>query len=76
MNVTQQFVDEDVAVARRESDGGYEVAVDFGPNGDPTVDVVGDTVIVVDRGDQYELEMEGDAQAVIENGVLTIEVNE
>jgi hypothetical protein len=41
------------------------------------VDVVGDTVIVVDGNDeQFELELPegGDAQAFINNGILTIEV--
>jgi hypothetical protein len=47
--------------------------------GDPTatVDVVGDTVIVVgDDGEQFELELPAgsDAEAFITNGILTIEV--
>ena len=52
------------------------VAADVGDHA-ATVDVVGDTVIVVGSdGEQFELELpEGsDAQAFITNGILTVEV--
>jgi hypothetical protein len=70
---TTQFGDEAV-VSRYEDDGAVVLAADFGPGADASVDVVGDTVITVVDGEQYELDVEGDARAFISNGVLTIEV--
>jgi HSP20 family molecular chaperone IbpA len=74
-----QQLDDDVPVRRFEYDDELVLAADVGI-GDATVDVVGDTVIVVSGGEQYELtvpetaEDEEDARAFIKNGVLTIEV--
>lgn len=75
--MTEQLrLDDDVPV--REYDYGDEVvyAADVGVTADASVDVVDDTVIVVTDNDQFEIEAEGDAQAFIHNGVLTIEVDE
>jgi hypothetical protein len=71
---TTQFGDEAV-VSRYEDDGSVVLAADFGPAADVSVDIVGDTVIAVVDGDQHELQIQGDARAVISNGVLTIEVD-
>jgi hypothetical protein len=70
--------DHDVAVRRYEAAGGDAIAVDFGPGRAPTVDVLGDTAIVVFGDDeQVELDLPGEnAQAFITNGILTIEVSE
>jgi len=74
MSELQQFGDE-VAVRRYEYDDGAVLAADFGPAGEAAVDVLGDTVIVVVDGEQHELDVEGDANAFITNGVLTVEVD-
>ena len=74
MNERQQF-DDEVAVRRYEYDDGAVLAADFGPAGEAAVDVLGDTVIVVIDGEQHELDVEGDANAFISNGVLTVEVD-
>jgi hypothetical protein len=78
MNERQRFGDE-VAVRRYEYDDGAVLAADFSPAGEAAVDVLGDTVIVDDDGEQHELELEleaeGDADAFISNGVLTVEVD-
>jgi HSP20 family molecular chaperone IbpA len=74
MSERQQFGDE-VAVRRYEYDDRAVLAADFGPAGEAAVDVLGDTVIVVIDGEQHELDVEGDANAFISNGVLTVEVD-
>ena len=74
MSERQQLGDE-VAVRRYEYDDGAVLAADFGPAGEAAVDVLGDTVIVVIDGEQHELDVEGDANAFINNGVLTVEVD-
>jgi HSP20 family molecular chaperone IbpA len=76
MTETQQL-DDDVTVRRFEYDDDIVLAADLGV-GDASVDVVGDTVIVVTDEDQYELTVpegeDSDARAFMKNGVLTIEV--
>ena len=74
MSIKQQFADHGVEVTRREYDDRVVLAADFGPTGDATVDVVGETVIVATPDDEFDVEVEGDAQAFMKNGVLTIEV--
>jgi len=77
MTERQQFVDEQGPVARMEySDETAVLAADIGPGRDATVDLVGDTAIVVVGDEQYEFEVpgDGDAQAFMKNGVLTVEV--
>ena len=59
-----------------EPDDGVVLAVDFGPSGEATVDVVDGTVIVVVGDEQHEMDVEGSADASISNGVLTIEVEQ
>lgn len=75
MNLSDQLGRRDVEVARREFDDRTEIAADFGPATDTSVDVLEETVIVVAGADQYELDVGPDAQAFMHNGVLTIEVN-
>ena len=75
MTATKQLGD-DASLRRYEYDDGVTLAADLGAERDADVDVLGDTVIVVVDGEQYDLEVEGDAQAFIRNGVLTIEVDE
>ncbi len=74
MSELQQFGDE-AAVGRYEYDDGVVLAVDFGPSTEATVETVDGTVIVVTRDDQYDLDVAGGADAFINNGVLTIEVD-
>ncbi len=63
-------------VREYEYSDGTVVAADLGADG--TVDVAGDTVIVVlEDGQQFELELPVDAAnatAFMNNGVLTVEV--
>ena len=76
MNLSDQLVERDVGVARREFDDRIEFVADFGPEREASVDVLKDRVIVVTDEDQYELEVDGSPQAFMRNGILTIEVNE
>jgi hypothetical protein len=75
MNLQQQFAAADIEWRRREYDDRVEFVADLGPEGHSAVDVVGDTVIVVAGGEQYEFDVDAGARAFITNGVLTIEVN-
>ncbi|WP_256393153.1 DUF7127 family protein [Natronoarchaeum rubrum] len=65
--------DEQILVTERDHDGG-EIAVDFGPtDADATVDVVGDTAIVVIGDRQFEFPVpEGASDVTVNAGVLTI----
>jgi len=75
MTGTQQLAD-DVGLRRYEyGDDETVLAADLGPGRDASVDVLDDAVIVVVDGEQYDLELSGDARAFIRNGVLTIEVS-
>ncbi|RQG86183.1 Hsp20/alpha crystallin family protein [Natrarchaeobius halalkaliphilus] len=77
MNIEHFAHETGQAVRRYEYDDHSMLAVDFGPRSEATVDLVGGTVIVVDGGDQYELELPddaGDAHTFMKNGVLTIEL--
>lgn len=71
----QQQFEEDVGMRRYDYEDGVVIAADLGPETDADVDVVDGTAIVV-RGDEtYDLDLpEGDARALINNGVLTVEV--
>ena len=75
MNSQQQFAAGDIDVRRYEYDDSVVLAADFGYTESASVDVVDDTVIVVVDGEQFDVEVEANAQAFIRNGVLTIEVN-
>jgi hypothetical protein len=75
MTVKEQLAGLDAEVRRFDYDDGTVLAADFGYTESASVDVVGDTVIVVADGEQYDIEVEGDAKAVMKHGVLTIEVD-
>ncbi len=75
MNIRQQFAKRDVDLRRYEYDDSVVLAADFGDTGSASVDVVDGTIIVVVDGEQFDVEIEGDARADITNGVLTIEVD-
>jgi len=67
--------DEAIVVTEREYDGGSEIAVDFGPTAaTPSVDIVGDTAIVVIGDRQFEFHVpEGARDVTVNGGVLTIQ---
>jgi len=69
-----QELGDDIGLSRHEYDETVVFAADFGPGQDASVDVLGDTVMVVVGDEQYDLEIAGDARAFMKNGVLTIEV--
>jgi hypothetical protein len=75
MSLQQQFTAEGIEWRQYDDGDRTEFVADFGPQGRSTADVVGDTVIVVADGEQYEFELDRDARAFMTNGVLTIEVN-
>jgi hypothetical protein len=74
MTVLQQFEEEGIDARRFEYEDGLVLAADFGRGTDAAVDVVDGTVIVVAGEDHHEFEVDGDARAVMNNGILTIEV--
>ena len=65
----------DTVVRTLEYDDGSVIAVDFGTAAaDVSVDVVGETAIIVTDDDQVEFELPPEATDVaVKNGVLTIE---
>jgi len=75
MSTKQQFATQDIEVRRYEYDDSVVLAADFGYTESASVDVVDDTAIVVADGEQYDIEIEGDASGSINNGVLTVEVS-
>lgn len=66
---------EGITITKNEYDRESVIAVDFGPlPGEPTVDVVGDTAIVVVDGEQFEFDVPDTASEVtVNDSVLTIE---
>lgn len=75
MNIEALRRSDEAIVRRYEYDGETVVAADLGPEtSEADVDVVGDTVIVVQDDDTIELDVDGGAQAFMTNGVLTVEV--
>jgi hypothetical protein len=81
MTAKERFIEEKGPASRLEyEDGSTVLAADVGVGREATVDVVGDTVIVVVGEDQYDFELPAganaeSAQAFIKNGVLTVEVD-
>ncbi|WP_458188524.1 DUF7127 family protein [Haladaptatus sp. NG-WS-4] len=75
----ERISQQDGSIARRyRYDGSEVVAADFG-TADVSIDVLDDVaIIVVERdGEQFQTELElpdGEAEAFINNGVVTIEV--
>lgn len=76
MNIQDFTAEDDRFVRQYAYDDARVVAVDLGDEfAGGSVDIIGDTVIVVGHGDnQYELDVPGVSQAFIRNGILTIEV--
>jgi hypothetical protein len=75
MKPIQQLEAQDVDVSRFEYEDSVVLAADFGYVDSSSVDVVGDTVIVVADGEQFDIDLDGDARAFMKNGILTIEVD-
>jgi hypothetical protein len=75
MKPIQQLEAENIDVSRFEYEDSVVLAADFGYVDSSSVDVVDDTVIVVADGEQYDIDLDGDARAFMKNGVLTIEVD-
>lgn len=65
---------QDAVVRTLEYDDESVIAVDFGPvTDDISLDVVGDTVLVIVDGSQFEFDLPAEARDVsVNNGVLTI----
>lgn len=65
---------ESITISEREYEGTSEIVVDFGPVAtEPSVDVVGDTAIVVLDGNHFEFDVPTSADEVtINDGILTI----
>ncbi|MCU4740233.1 Hsp20/alpha crystallin family protein [Halobacteria archaeon AArc-m2/3/4] len=80
MNIEHLARDDGQMVRQYEYDDESVLAVDFGPqDADASVDVVDDTVIVVVGDEQQEFDLPentASAQAFMQNGVLTIELEE
>lgn len=68
-------MEQGIDVRRVETEDSTELVADFGRGAHASVDVVGDTVIVIADDEQYDIEAETRGQARIANGVLTIEVD-
>lgn len=75
MNSEHQFVARDIDIRRYEYADGEILAADFGHSESASVDVIEETVIVIVDGEQYDIEIAGDARASITNGILTVEVD-
>lgn len=64
---------EDVSITHREYEDENVVVVDFGPGVDATLDIVGETAIVVAGDQQFEFEVPEEATEVATNdGMLII----
>lgn len=64
---------EEISIARREYEDKNVIAIDFGPEVDASVDVVGETAIVVAGDQQIEFEIPAGATEVTTNdGILRI----
>jgi hypothetical protein len=62
MSLKEKLAQRGIEVARREFGDHHELIADFVPSTDITVDVVGDTVIVVAAAETYDLEVDGPAE--------------
>jgi hypothetical protein len=65
---------DDITITYRDYDDENVIVVDFGPGVEATLDVVGDTAIVVANGEQYEFEVPEEASDIsVNDGMLVIE---
>jgi hypothetical protein len=77
MDERQPLQRDDHVVRTVETADGIQYVVDLGRDSDGTVDVVDETAIVVLDDWQYEIALlDGDAEAFIRNGVLTIDTED
>jgi hypothetical protein len=75
MNTEQQLFDE-LSVRRFEYDDTVVLAADVDVGNNTSVDIVDNTVILVDGDEQYEQPLpDCDTRAFINNGILTIELS-
>jgi hypothetical protein len=76
MTATTSLQRQGFEARRYEYDDETLIAADLGPERDATIDVVDGTLIVVTDDEQFDVELPSrDAQAFMQNGVLTIEVD-
>lgn len=65
--------DEDITIGRRDYDDEHVIAIDFGPGVDASVDVLGDTAIVVAGDRQFEFEVPTEVERLTTNdGILLL----
>ncbi|MFC7154414.1 hypothetical protein ACFQPA_02960 [Halomarina halobia] len=77
MSNQQRFTEREDPIRRYDYEDSVVFAADLGGVRDADVDVVDGTAIIVIDGQQYEFAVpDGDAQAFIKNGVVTIEVKQ
>ncbi len=76
MRLQEQLAQRGIEADRRDYGDHYELVADFGPAAELSVDVVGDTVIVVTDDETHDIVVDGSAQAFIKNGILTIKLTE
>lgn len=76
MSLKQTLREQGFESRRFEYDDRTEYVVDFGVGVDAAVDLIDDTAIVVAEGEQHDIEIPGNSQVFMTNGVLTIEVEE
>jgi len=63
-----------MTIDHRAYEDGSVIVIDFGPDIEVSVDIVGETAIVIAGDQQYEFEMPAEASDIIANdGVLLIE---
>lgn len=75
MSNQQRFIENEGPISRYDYGDVVVFAADLGSVQDAHVDVVDGTVMIVVGDRQYEFEVpEGDAEAFIKNGVVTVEV--
>jgi hypothetical protein len=64
---------DDITIAHREYDDGNVLVIDFGPSVETSVDVVGETAIVIAGDQQYEFDVPAEASEITTNdGILLI----
>jgi hypothetical protein len=77
MTATERFAERDVVARQYSYADGDVMAFDLGVGVTATADVVDGTLVVVADDEQYDLDLpaEADAQATINNGVVTVEMS-
>ena len=75
MSLKQSLREQGVELRQFEYDESIELAADFGPREESSVDVVDGTAMVIVDDEQYDFPVPADAEVFMSNGILTIEVN-